>query len=258
MKMKQLLLVTFLAAFFLSGCSEDNNTNPAEGTARLKLYMTDAPADYDAIYLTISSVEAHKAEGEWFVLSSDTQTVDLIELQNGVTMLFADTVLTSGHYTQLRLLITDAEIVVDGIPYPLEIPSGDQTGIKLIHEFTLEPDFVYELLLDFDASRSIIQTGNGQYKLKPTIRIVPMTISGIITGQILPAGTLPLVWTTQGTDTMSTTAAPDGFFKLIALPGGSYTLYIEPQDTTYRDTTITGINVINGQTTDIGTVILTQ
>jgi hypothetical protein len=255
--MKYILLVLTIGVFFLTGCSEDNNTNP-QADARIKMYLTDAPAEYDAIYLTITSVEVHRAEGEWFVINGNTQTVDLLELQNGVTMVFADTLLPAGHYTQIRLIISEAEIVVDGITYPLEIPSGSQTGLKLIHEFTLEPDFVYELLLDFDANRSVNQTGNGEYKLKPTIRVVPMTISGILTGTILPPESLPFVWTTQGTDTMSTFAAPDGMFKLIGLPEGLYALRIEPQDTTYRDTVITDIQVTNGQVTNIGTVILTQ
>jgi hypothetical protein len=258
MKMKYLYIIIFMTGIIFTGCTEDNNTNPPLGDqGRLKIHLTDAPADYDEVNITFSSIEIHREDTGWFTVSTEIQNVDLLTLRNGATVLFADTILSVGKYTQIRLHIVDAEVVVDGITYPLEIPSGDQSGLKLIHPFEIIPDFTVELLLDFDAHRSIHQTGNGRYIMKPTIRVVPIIISGVMTGRILPVEANAFVWTYHGTDTMSTVASSEGFFKLIALPGGPYDLYIEPQDTTLRDTVITGINITNGQETDIGTVILT-
>jgi hypothetical protein len=54
-----------------------------------------------------------------------------------------------------------------------------QTGIKLIHQFTVDSGQRVDLLLDFDACHSIVKTGNGTYKLKPVIKVIPTELNGI-------------------------------------------------------------------------------
>lgn len=54
-----------------------------------------------------------------------------------------------------------------------------QSGIKLIHQFTVGSGQRVDLLLDFDACKSIVQTGNGTYKLKPVIKVIPFVLNGI-------------------------------------------------------------------------------
>jgi hypothetical protein len=116
---------------------------------------------------------------------------------------------------------------------------------------------LYELILDFNVEKSIIITGNGKYKLKPTIRVIPMVISGSIAGQVLPLDAQPTIWTVYGTDTITTYADLQGFFKLMALYQGTYEVNITPADTmVYRDTVITGVQVLANQGIDMGTVTL--
>jgi hypothetical protein len=141
--------------------------------------------------------------------------------------------------------------------HDLEVPSGSQSGLKLIHQFTIDSGKLYELLLDFNVDKSIVITGNGKYKLKPTIRVMPIVISGSISGQVLPLDALPTIWTVYGTDTVTTYTDLQGFFKLMALPAGLYDVNIIPADTLmYRDTVVTGVQVIANTDTDIGTVAL--
>jgi hypothetical protein len=70
---------------------------------------------------------------------------------------------------------------LSGIPgeIALETPSAVQSGIKLIHQFTVGSGQRVDLLLDFDACKSIVQTGNGTYKLKPVIKVIPFVLNGI-------------------------------------------------------------------------------
>jgi hypothetical protein len=65
------------------------------------------------------------------------------------------------------------------IEEPLDTPSAIQSGIKLIHQFTVDSGQRVDLLLDFDACKSIVQTGNGKYKLKPVIKVIPFVLNGI-------------------------------------------------------------------------------
>ncbi len=62
---------------------------------------------------------------------------------------------------------------------PLDTPSAVQSGIKLIHQFTVGSGQRVDLLLDFDACKSIVKTGNGKYKLKPVIKVIPIVLNGI-------------------------------------------------------------------------------
>ena len=62
---------------------------------------------------------------------------------------------------------------------PLFTPSGVQTGIKLIHEFDVAPGQHVDLVLDFDALKSVVTRGNGTYALKPVIKVIPTVLTGI-------------------------------------------------------------------------------
>jgi hypothetical protein len=257
-------VLSVIIGFFISVSCSDQTTNvdPVNQNGRLKLYLIDSPASLDSVIICVTRVEVHKSGSDstsgWFVINDSTRYFDLLLLTNGASSVLGDTSLSSGQYTQIRLIIGEGSYVVDqGVKHDLEIPSGLQTGIKLIHQFTIEPGKLYELLLDFNVDKSIIITGNGKYKLKPTIRVMSMVISGSIAGQVLPLDAQPTIWTVYGTDTITTYTDLQGFFKLMALYQGSYDVNITPFDTlVYRDTIITGVQVFANQDTDIDTVTL--
>jgi Domain of unknown function (DUF4382) len=256
-------IVIFAVLTLLITACNDNSTDASltGQDGRLKIYISDSPSSLDSVVICVSRVEVHKAGSDstsgWFVINDSTRCFDLLQLRNGATAVLGDSMLSAGHYTQIRLIITDGSYVVDnGLRFDLTIPSGYQTGFKLTHEFTIDPGVEYELLLDFDVNSSIIITGNGLYKLKPTCRIIPMMISGSISGIVLPLDADATIWTTFGTDTIS--AFPDtlGYFKLFALHEGMYDLNINPSNSAYRDTVISDVQVNANQNTDIGTVVL--
>jgi len=201
------ILVFCLTLLLFTGCMMDTVTpepdngdsqNLSKGT--LKIYLTDALEKngandtYNAILISISRIEAHFVEadekqqdiedaggkskkGNWQVIAEwdEGYEVDLIELE-GKSILLASELLLPEKYTQLRVFLEDqAIIVVNGEYYNLNIPSVGQTGIKLIHPFEIIPGQITELTLDFDAKKSIIKTGNGEYKLKPVIGIISNT-----------------------------------------------------------------------------------
>ena len=261
--MKSIFFLSMLSFFVLIGCSDQTtNVDPVDPNGRLKMYLIDSPAALDSVIICVTRVEVHKAGNDstsgWFVINDSTRYFDLLQLTNGASAILGDTSLPAGQYTQIRLFIGDGSYVIDqGIKHDLEIPSGSQSGLKLIHQFTIESNKLYELLLDFNVEKSIIITGNGQYKLKPTIKVTPVVISGSISGQVLPLDAQPTIWTVYGTDTISTYTDLQGHFKLMGLLQGLYDVNIIPLDTmVYRDTVITGVQVIANQETDIGTVTL--
>ncbi len=117
----------------------------------------------------------------WIIVSDEEQGFDLLLLQDGKFELLAEAELDTGKYTQIRLKITDeldendepkTYVVVDGEKYALTVPSGTKSGLKLTHGFNIESDTETVLYIDFDADKSVNQTGNGEYKLKPTIKVM--------------------------------------------------------------------------------------
>lgn len=260
--MKSLIfIIIFLSPLIFYSCSE-NSTNPANGeNGRVKIYMVDSPADYDEVNIVVERVEVHKAEngeeGEWIIVNNETKIYNLLELRNGASAILCDYSLSAGHYTQIRLIIgTGSNVVINGVPYELEVPSGAQTGLKLIHGFDIQTGITYELLLDFDANKSIVVTGNGRYLLKPTVRVIALALSGTISGIVLPPDILTSIWTISGSDTITTYSDITGNFKLMALHQGTYDVYITPSNPAYRDTVITNISVQTGTDTNIGTTTI--
>ncbi|HTK81111.1 MAG TPA: DUF4382 domain-containing protein [Bacteroidota bacterium] len=250
-------IISILLAVVLAGCDKQPISLSNQG--ELKILMTDSPAGFDAVNIVVKSVQVNSATHGWITINDSLRTFNLLSLTNGASVILGDAMLDAGHYTQIRLILDEgSNVVVNGVTYPLRIPSGLQTGIKLIHEFTLQADYTYELMLDFDANRSINQLGNGTYQMKPVIRIHPVATTGAITGIVTPIGAGATVTASAAVDTAGTNVDTlSGQFRLIALPPASYTVYFAAWDTTtYRDTALVNVGVNAGQTTNVGVVPL--
>jgi uncharacterized protein DUF4382 len=257
-KIRLIILTCFIVSIALfSGC--DKGPTSGSGQGELRIYMTDSPVGYDAVNIVIKQVQVHSEANGWIIINDSVRTFNLLSLTNGASTLLGDAMLDVGHYTQIRLILDEgSNVVVNGVVHPLRIPSGLQTGIKLIHEFTLQPDYTYELMLDFDANRSINLLGNGTYQMKPVIRVHPIATTGAITGIVAPIGVGATITATSASDTAGTTVDTlSGHFKLIALPEAQYQVYFAAWDTTvYKDTALVNVVVNAGQTTNVGIVPL--
>ena len=254
------IVISIASAIIIFGCSD--STSPETGQGQMKITMVDAPAGFDQVNVVVTGVEVHRSGSDsssgWFVINDSMATYDLLLLRNGASVVLGNHSLDAGHYSQIRVIIgTGSNVVVNGVIYPLEIPSGQQTGVKLNHSFDIQNGLIYELLLDFDAERSIVLTGNGQYKLKPVIRVTPVVISGTISGKINPVSAAGFIYAISGTDTALTVAEPiTGSFMLMALSEQTYRVEVFSSDLAYNDTTITNVNVIAQQNKNLGTINL--
>jgi hypothetical protein len=168
--------------------------------------MTDAPAcGFDEVNVTVSKVRVHQsssvddnAAGWTDITLNPARKINLLNLNDPTQPNFAleslgETPLEAGHYTQLRLVlvpnsnnpnapIANSVVLSGQLPrteIPLKTPSGIQSGIKLIHQFTVNSGQRVDLLLDFDACKSIVTHKDGTYKLKPMIKVIPFELNGI-------------------------------------------------------------------------------
>lgn len=266
----QFLGIGLLAvATIIIGCDVTDNSN--EGSARMSVELTDAPGDFDAVYIDIQSVRVHleedieadsddEAENEgWVTINDDPIRVDLLELRNGNTIQLGEEELDAGEYHQIRFILgSDNEVVVDGEPFPLKTPSAQQSGLKLNIDADIEDGETYNLLVDFDAGRSIVQTGNGMYILKPVLRAVNLEETGSISGAIEPAEVQTSVMAVANGDTLSTLSEEDGEFSILGVTQGNYDVIFDPISDTYADTTITDVRVDIDEDVELGTIILSE
>ena len=152
--------------------------NKEKFSGRATARMTDNPALYLQVNVDVREFQVHyddEDSASWLVFDTKAGVYNLIDLTGGVTVVLAEEAeLPVGKITQMRLLLgtNNSIMLTDSSTFALEVPSGQQSGFKINVNEEIEEDQEYEFLIDFDASQSIVVTGNGKYQLKPVIKLV--------------------------------------------------------------------------------------
>lgn len=267
-KIKFYVLTFSLIAFMclsLMGC---NSNDDGTQTAKVAIRMTDAPGDYDAVYIDVQDVmikagtDTDDGKG-WVSLEGVTPKVyNLLELTGGVDVLLADDIVPAGFLGQVRLVLGENNSVVkDGVTYPLKTPSAQQSGLKIKVNQTLVGGVIYEFLLDFDVAHSIVvQAGNsGIFNLHPVIRVSSTATSGVIKGNVSPAleGYQVLASVQVGDETVSAYADESGFFQINGVPAGTYEVKLTPEEGSGKaEKLIPDVVVVNGEINNLGAISL--
>ncbi len=168
-----LMAVVAVSSFVMIACSKDETAS--DRPTALKINMTDAPVAYDEVNVDLQEVRVKFRDGDslstWMTMNTNAGIYNLLGLMNGVDTLIANDTLPTNMVKEIRLVLgANNTIVVAGVPYPLEIPSGSESGLKIKVNKTLSGS-LDSLLIDFDAALSIHQTGTGQYQLKPVLKL---------------------------------------------------------------------------------------
>ena len=200
--------------------------------------LVDAPGDFQEIDVDIQKVEIHSTTGGWITLSQPNEVVNLLTLTNGVAKTLADTTIPAGTYEQMRLLLGPNNTVkVNGTVYPLVVPSGLQTGIKLPLSFTVATNTTKDVFIDFNGQKSVFVhgTGNGEYILRPVVHAFDQLATGAVKGVLTDAATnLPLAGVTVMAEEVTTASVPDVARTVTTLADGSYVLDLLDVDHTFH------------------------
>lgn len=258
---------------------------------------------YEHVYVTVTDVKASVNSNAGdndpsFVdltpgLSSQPKQIDLLGQANNqcfLATLGAAQELQPGNYQQIRILLADnsasiannacsngsANCVVlsDGTAHTLQLSSESKTGIKIPSGqianggFNIAAGQTKDLDIDFNTCISIVQQGNGQYRLKPVLHAGEVsTTSSSINGTVVDSATGNTIngsilvaleqKDSNGIDRifMNTLTDASGAFVFCPLPSGTYDVVIVGESTAgvvYAPTVITGVST--GST--LGTVQL--
>lgn len=257
--MREIGMAILTGLFVLvAGCSKSDDKS-----AKLSVRLTDAPAAYDEVLIDVQdvriNVSATDDDSGWQSLTDVNKGVyNLLDFTNGVDTLLAEQELPGGTISQMRLVLgTNNELKIGDQYFPLQTPSGQQSGLKFNIHATLAEGVTYKLWIDFDAGRSIVAKGNGTYSLKPVIRTFTEATSGAIKGVISPVEAKSHVMAiSTANDTIGTyTDETTGAFLLRGVEEGVYKVKFDPVDG-FSDKEFENVQVELGATTDLGQIEL--
>lgn len=250
------LILSALFLFFISACGGSGGGSGSSGTGDLSVSLTDSAGSYKAVYITVVSLEVHTGGNDnnkknWQTIPMDENTLNLCELTNGVFEELGSIGLDEGKYTQMRLHLSETPedelnilsqthpyanyvILEDDTIHELKIPSGFKTGVKIVRGFAINENATTELILDFDAMKSVIEAGNSdQWLLKPTIKVADLDEYSTINGTVTDAddNVIPGVYVSAQ---LFDASAPDDKDKVVIQAGtitdlqGNYSLFVIP------------------------------
>lgn len=235
--MNKIIFSVLILSSFLVSCFSEREPQ-VEGNARLEVFLIDAPADFQEVWVEVLAVEILPGGGnegntnDWFSMPylADDKEINLLELTGGNSLRLGEIELPAGEIAQLRLILGDNNYLVkDDQQLPLSTPSAQQSGLKVSVDKTLTSGASHDLIIDFDVSKSIVQAGaSGQYILKPVLRVLEQeyaTIDGVIT----PQDARPVsVVAVMGQDSIGTFVDTNGYFKIRGLKEATYTIVVTP------------------------------
>lgn len=171
---KSLIPLIILAASVVGfeSCKKDNNAQ----SANVQIRLTDAPTALQEVNVDVQSVRVKFRDDEndstknWVDLTTRPGVYNLLNFQNGIDTLLATGTLPERQVKEIRLILGSNNTVKNmGVVYPLIIPSGSESGLKIKFSKELQADNT--LVVDFDANQSVSQNGTGSYSLRPVIRV---------------------------------------------------------------------------------------
>jgi hypothetical protein len=193
-----------------SACSDRTG---AGAPGKMSVLLTDAEGDFLQAWVEIGRVElVGDGDGEddgAAVLRETPFVTDLLTLSNDFATLVNGAVVPAGTYSQLRFVIPNACIEVEGpdessmvyasegftrcgdVDGPLQLPSFEQSGLKVNlpgGAVTIDGD-AQILLADFDVSQSFGQVAgsSGQWVMHPVIRAEDFSFAGTIAVELTAA-----------------------------------------------------------------------
>jgi hypothetical protein len=246
------IIVLMVAGLF--ACKKNEGKN----SAHLTMHLTDGPASYEAVNIDIQQIGLTMSGSSEIMLTPyRTGVYNILDFKNGLDTLLARIDIPAGTVQQIRLVLgTNNSVRTGGVTYPLNTPSAQESGVKLNLHQTFAANGSYDIWIDFDAAKSIVQTGGGAYKLKPVVRAYSALTNGKIQGYVLPVAAMSTVYAINGTDTSAAIpASTDGYFVISGLPEGSYNLVVSPSVSPYLSYSST-VSVSFGVITNVGTITL--
>jgi hypothetical protein len=193
--------VTLLALAGCGGSSSGVDEMDPNATGTLTIGITDAPVDEAAaVVIAMTEFEFKPADEDEppfrVAVEGAPRQLNLIDFTDGASAVIIDgEEVPAGDYEWMRIYFDESlsyvQLETDGTTYPLFIPSGAQTGYKLVQGFSVPVNDDVAYMLDFDVRKSLKEppglggvNGVRTFLLKPTVRLLNVADSGGVSGVV--------------------------------------------------------------------------
>lgn len=161
----------------------------------LTVNLTDTPVDNaTSVVIDFTGMVLHNTNGKTVTINfPSTQQIDLLQLQNGATAaLIQSQSVPTGNYDWIELNVLadkdtqgESSITLNtGAQYPLYVPSGSESALKLLAPFTVSQGRATQLIVEFNLRQSITSTDGQNYTLVPAMRLADQTQVGTLTANV--------------------------------------------------------------------------
>ena len=159
--------VLLLVCFCFVECKKDNGANPL---SVISVSLRDAPASFDQVNVEVTGIEIHSEANGWLSFPVRDSIYNLLLLQGGNAAYLTNAELASGTISGVKLVLgTQNNVVSGGTVTQLLFSDEDHTGLTLDINHNLIGGTTYNLSIDFKTDSSIIDEGNGVFRLKPVM-----------------------------------------------------------------------------------------
>jgi len=284
--------LTFLAllGISLSSCSRsgsaDIDPNPTTGIRNVNLYLSDAPADFQNVFVDIQKIEVkvdldrtHEFDdsygdtdedyddtetaddyGRWVSLNFTPQTMDVLALRNGLERLLGNATVPT-RIRKVRFTLGQESYLIDGESQHFRMTLVNELE-NLVYLRVKSSDIDnslpgnVDLRADFDLARSVEKVGD-EYIIRPRMRLFNLQTTGNVIGNIAPTpvGARVLITDGNGFETGAIPAVEEGFFRVRGLkPGTVYMVTVTAPDFTPYEIRDVMVNV--GEDMSLGEINL--
>ncbi len=197
-KISNALTVAGLCLSF-SACGGGGNGSeripPGDSTGIIRISLTDAPFDdVTIVNVQFAGVTLKPAAGDEIHFDFDPpKDFDLLTLSGGATAeLLPETPVPAGQYNWLRLAVNaefdnifDSYAMRSTGQVELRVPSGSQSGLKLVSGFTVSQNQTTDLVIDWDLRKALSEPkGQPGLHLRPALRVTNMVAHGTLRGTV--------------------------------------------------------------------------
>lgn len=240
MKKRSLYLLALSCLLIFASC-EDPDSSPR---ALLNVMLVDSPAKWDSVFVEIKGVDIEvlvdgrdlQSQTFFFEYKSGNKRIKVSELVGGNSLLLGRNALPIGQVINATIILgEDHSMFLDERKYDLKLSDPMDNQISLPTDIDMEQGISYDIFLDIDLEKSIVQTSESPltYTLKPTFKLVKGASAVELSGVLKPTALYPAIYLFNEKDTFSTHTNPSGkyFFRVAA---DKYMLYFDPKNELYQ------------------------
>lgn len=177
--MKKVLGIVLVMAVIVGGSAAFFACGTAAGAVEVRI--TDAPpSNVTSINVTVDEIMIHRAlagnESGWETIPivvngnvTSNVTFDLVQTVGNETVVGYQPSVAAGNYTQLRMHVVSVNVTIDSQIREASVPSE---WLKFVRPFEVASGGTTTLIVDFDAEKSIVITGNEEVKFMPVVKLL--------------------------------------------------------------------------------------